>query len=94
MTKAAATKADDPDASPSRPSVRFTALAAAMMMTTAQIPQPQGPRSTLRSRVNESFVEIPTQWMQSRTKLTATMICPADLARLLRPRFRWNRMPR
>ncbi len=94
MTKAAATKAADPEARPSRPSVRFTALAEAMMMRTAHTPQPQPPRSMPSSRAKASLVEMPTQWMHSMVKVTATRSCPADLARLLRPRFRWNRMPR
>ena len=37
-------------------------------MRTPQMPQPQAPSSTSRSRANDSLVEMPTQWMQSRTK--------------------------
>src|SRR3981081_2821467 len=81
-------KVADPAASPSRPSERFTALAAAAMMNVAQMTQTTVPSWIPNEsyRVNESVVDAWAQYTESRENSRPKAIWAPNLARLFRPR--------
>ena len=84
-------KVAEPEARPSSPSVRFTALAVPTMITTAHTIQPTWPRSMPSEfhRVNDRWVFTPAQCSASRAKRDArSTTWAASLARLLSPRLR------
>ena len=90
-----------PVARPSRPSVRFTPLLHAAIMSSAQttkstspIAAPANARSMPVSRMNETRVEAGVRnapfWncSASRANVMATALCPASLAPARSPRLR------
>src|SRR5674536_36492 len=88
-----------PEASPSRPSVRFTPFAVAAIMTYAQItnrvdPTAPAANTTLLSRTNETVREagVSPEWLRKPSASTANAIdttdCPASLALDFSPRLR------
>jgi hypothetical protein len=83
-------KVADPAASPSRPSVRFTALAVAAMITVAHTTQSPVPRwmPSESKRVKERLVEMWAQYTDSRANPRPRAIWAPNLARLFKPRLR------
>ena len=67
-------KVAEPEASPSSPSVRFTALAVPTITKTAHTIHPTLPRSIPKEsqRVNDRWVLTPAQCSAARAKPTAT----------------------
>ena len=90
MARQAKQKVDAPAARPSRPSVRFTALAEATMTTVAQTTHKPVPMwNPIESyRVNDSVVVAWAQYTASNENSTPRPIWAPNLARLLRPRLR------
>jgi hypothetical protein len=88
--KHAKQKVADPDASPSSPSVRFTALAVPTRITTAHTIHHASPRLTPSGlhRVNDRWVLTPAQCSASSANPTPMTTWAASLARLLSPRLR------
>ena len=86
-------KADAPAASPSRPSVRFTAFAPAVTMKVAQTNHSAVPRTTpgTLARVNEITVSARAKCCTASAKPTPTSSCRMILPRLFSPRLRWRR---
>ena len=87
IVNAAKLKMLEPAASPSNPSVKFTAFAAPEMSSTAQRLQPTGPMSQPMppARVNDSSVLTSVARTVSAAKPPPTAHRPSILARLLRP---------
>ena len=79
-----------PAASPSTPSVMFTALDDPTMTSTAKITQTGLAKVDARAsmRVNESAVDVCAQYTASTAKASAHTSCAADFPRLLSPRLR------
>ena len=92
MARQPKAKVAEPAASPSSPSVRFTALEVAMITAPANRAQPTLPRSMgmVPFRVKDSMVLTLTQRTASTAKALATTSCPVSLARLLRPVLCWR----
>ncbi|GIU89587.1 MAG: hypothetical protein KatS3mg010_0686 [Acidimicrobiia bacterium] len=87
-TKAERDSADDPAASPSRPSVKLTAFDIAYTTNTAQSTQPTSPKSKPSGRVNDRLVETSTQSIAITANTTETATIPTVFPRFRRPRFR------
>ena len=94
MTYAASTRMAAPVASPSSPSVRFTALEAPATMATTRTTKKMGPIEMPKSARNDRCVEAgvrsyPSGKCRASTANTApTTTCPVSLAPLRRPRLR------
>src|SRR5437763_10656830 len=89
-TNAAKAKEEDPAASPSSPSVRFTALAAETSTTTAHTAYTAWGREMSVGRAKERWVLTWAQYTASRAKAMATTSWAMSLVRGLRPRLRWR----
>ena len=90
MESTAKQKVPEPAASPSTPSVMFTALEVPTMTRTAKTTHPTWPEvdAEASARVNDSAVEVWAQCTASSAKTSAHTSWAADLARLLSPRLR------
>ena len=85
IMNAANTNADDPAASPSSPSVRFTALAVAYTTRIANTNQPAVPRLVASGRVNDRCVDVCAKSSASHANTAATATMPSVLPRLRKP---------